>query len=166
MREVAIVMKLLVLGAVSVLLVACGKPEDGKQQDGQGQQADQAYQVKPAAKLSTDASAIARETLTYLQQAEPALEQTAAKARPEALEKLVFAPVRDLLLHWRTDVKQTDSVVGDQYTICRGALMSFDAWARALLERPDSASEKKQVYLNQKQLCTNMVAQDQPSEQS
>lgn len=162
-------MKHLAIIALGLLLVACGKPVPGTQQQEQQETAgrnDQAYQVKPALKLSTDASSLAEKTLAYLQQAEPALNQSATSASPDTLEKLVFAPVRDLLRHWRTDVKQTDSVVGDQYTICRGTLMSFDAWARALLERPESADEKKQVYLNQKQLCEKVVAQWQPSEQS
>ena len=166
-------MKRLAITALGLLLVACGKPAtDTHHADQQGATAsrDQAYQVKPAVKLSTDASGLAQKTMAYLQQAEPLLDgfsmATDKVADKEVLEKQVFTPVRDLLLHWRTDVKQTDSVVGDQYTICRGALMSFDAWARDLLEHPAGAAEKKQVYLNQKQLCEKVLAQGQPSGQS
>lgn len=165
-------MKRVVIVGLCGLLLACGKPaSEGEQQKhltGQAtsnQSGHEAYQVKPAVKLSTDASGLAQQTLSYLQQTEPLLMQSATSSE-DALERLIFTPVRDLLVQWRMNVKQTDSVVGDQYTICRGALMSFDAWARAVIERPQTAVEKQQQYLNQKKLCETAVAQGLPSRQS
>lgn len=161
-------MKQVMMVGLCGLLLACGKPASDVQQSthqATDNPRDQPYQVKPAVKLSTDASALAQKTLSYLQQTEPALSVPITTASQDMLEKLVFTPVRELLVQWRMDVKQTDSVVGDQYTICRGALMSFDVWARTLLERPELAGEKKQLYLNQKQLCEKAVAQGLPSKQ-
>ncbi len=162
-------MKQVVIVALCGVLLACGKPASEVQQAGKPTASDgnhEAYQVKPAVKLSTDASGLAQKTLSYLQQSEPVLIQSGSPANQDALEKLVFTPVRELLVQWRMDVKQTDSVVGDQYTICKGALLSFDVWARALLERPESAVEKQQLYLNQKQLCEKAVKLGLPSKQS
>lgn len=164
-------MKRVVIAGLCSVLLACGKPASEEQlkhpvgEVASNQSGHAAYQVKPAVKLSTDASGLAQQTLSYLQQAEPLLIQP-VNINSDTLEQLVFTPVRDLLVQWRMNVKQTDSVVGDQYTICRGALMSFDTWARALIERPQSAVEKQQQYLNQKKLCETAVAQGLPSRQS
>ena len=136
------------------LLVACGQDKNSAQKN-ESQQTQLAHadtNIKKPKVPGTDASTVAKESLAYLKQTEPQLNNL-HQPNEAQLEVLVFAPVRDLLVHWRLDVKQSDSVVGDQYTICRGALISFDAWARSLIEQPASSENKKQVYIKQKQIC-------------
>lgn len=136
------------------VLVACGQDKNSAQkiESQQAQPVHQDTSIKKPIVPGTDASTVAKESLTYLKQTEPQL-NSLGQPNEAQLEALVFSPVRDLLVHWRLDVKQSDSVVGDQYTICRGALMSFDAWARSLIEQPTTRESKKQVYIKQKEIC-------------
>lgn len=131
---------------LTVMLTAC---------DQAGQDAAQKREIKPAAKLSTDASQIARQTYQFLLSTEPLL-----KSQPvniDQLEPQVFQPVRQLLLRWNTEIRQSDSVVGDQYTICRGALTSLDSWARSIQSQTAAQATRQAIFEKQKSLCENVL---------
>ena len=110
--------------------------------------------IQPAKKLGTDATLIAQDTNTFLNQAEPKLQ-----GNPAQFEAEIYTPVRQLLVRWNNEVKQADSVVGDPHTICRGALISFDSLARH--GQKTDAPQKQQIYQQQKQQCEQSLRQPQ-----
>ena len=112
-------------------------------------------EIKPAVKLSTDASQIGTDTYRFISVVD-SLPQSATPDRTQ-FEQLIFQPSRQLLIRWGTEVSQKDSAVGDEYTICKGALMSLNSWARAVLDQPSLAKSKQQVYEGQKKLCAQVV---------
>lgn len=112
-------------------------------------------EIKPAVKVGTDASKIGTDTYQFISVVD-SLPQAATADRTQ-FEQLIFQPSRQLLIRWGTEVSQKDSAVGDEYTICKGALMSLNSWARAVLEQPSLAASKQQVYEGQKKLCEQVV---------
>lgn len=138
--------------AATVALVGCGtsdsngtelKAHDSKQRE-----------IQPVKKLGTDASVIAQDTARFLQQAERVL---LANPQPQQLKQQVFQPAQQLLLRWNTEIKQGDSVVGDQYTICRGALIALDSWARSVQQNSTIQTEKRAFFKRQQGLCDNVL---------
>lgn len=127
-----------------------------------GQDGQHKRDIKPAVKLSTDASHIAQQTYQFLVSAEPLL--TTQPVNLNQLEQEIFQPVRQLLLRWNTEVKQSDSVVGDQYTICRGALISLDSWARSIQKQIPGQADKQAIFEKQKNLCQHVI--HNPAQQS
>ncbi|RYY78511.1 MAG: hypothetical protein EOO69_10345 [Moraxellaceae bacterium] len=112
-------------------------------------------EIKPAVKLSTDASRVAADTNQFLQRAEQLM--LSSSTQPDQLETQILLPIRQLLLRWNTEIKQSDSVVGDQYTICRGALVSLDSWTRAVQNQTSGQADKQAVFASQKNLCAQAV---------
>jgi hypothetical protein len=131
---------------LSIMLTACNQS---------GQDAQQKREIKPATKLTTDASKIAQDTYPFLLRAESVL--TAQPVPRDELEQQIFQPIRQLLLRWNTEVKQSDSVVGDQHTICRGALISLGSWARSVQDKTASQANKQAIFIKQKNLCKETV---------
>lgn len=140
----------LLVGSLWVLfgLTACGK-NDAKDQHN-------TVELKTVKPVSTDASLIATQVYQFLSQAER-LVATLDPANSQQFDQQIFNPVNTLLTRWRLEVKQSDSVAGDQFTICRGALVSLDAWARSVVTQSSNIDNKKQVFENQKQLCGKAV---------
>lgn len=134
-------------------LSGCQKPTTEKQTK---DQQDQKIELKVVKPVSTDASSIAAETYQFLLKAEQAT-STLDPTHTSQFDQQIFNPVNTLLTRWRLEVKQSDSVAGDQYTICRGALISLDAWARSVIDQSSSMSSKKEVFENQKKLCGQQV---------
>ena len=120
-----------------------------------GQDESHKREIKPAVKLSTDASHIAQQTYQFILKTEPVL--MAQPVDISQLEAQVFQPIRQLLLRWNTEVKQSDSVVGDQYTICRGALISLDSWARSIQNQIPGQADKQAIFEKQKSLCEKVL---------
>lgn len=142
--------KLLGLGCILSVL-GCSEANHPNDQN-----AEQKIQIKPAVKLGTDASVLAHNTDAFL--ATINLEQLQTQIDRVLFEQQIFKPVRELLVRWSSEIKQSDSVVGDQYTICRGALISLDAWGRAALDQPKQATLKQQIYRQQQVLCSKAVS--------
>lgn len=143
---------------ICCVLTGCGNSNEAAQHEGSEQRkvTQEKIKLKPAVKLGTDASGVARATHNYLQTVNiQAIEQQPEKTD---FEQQVYKPVRDLMVRWRTEIKQTDSVVGDQYTICFGALKSLDAWARSVEVQAANQNSKNQIYDNQKKLCDQVIA--------
>lgn len=163
-------MRAILCGLTSFTLVACGSPSSsdkpGAHQDSQHSQTTaqpsgdrQSYEIKPVQKLGTDASHIAQATAQFLIPAEKII---ASNPQPDQLSQQVFQPVRQLLLRWNTEIKQGDSVVGDQYTICRGALVSLDSWARSVQENSTRQPEKYAMFKRQQRLCNQALLNSKP----
>lgn len=164
------------LGKVALLsilatftLVACGSSGSSDQtgdktsnqsSDKSGVHHDSQNDVKPVKKLGTDASQIAQATAQFLV---PAEQLIVSKPQPDQLSQQVFQPVRQLLLRWNTEIKQGDSVVGDQYTICRGALVSLDSWARSVQDNSTRQAEKQALFKRQQRLCDQALLNSKPS---
>ena len=112
-------------------------------------------EIKKAVKLGTDASKIGIDTYQFM----TLIDGLPKSATPDQVqfEQLIFQPSRQLLIRWGTEVKQTDSVVGDKYTICKAALVSLNSWARAVIDQRSHAQSKQQVYEQHKKLCTEVV---------
>lgn len=112
-------------------------------------------EIKPAVKLSTDASRVAADTNQFLQRAEQIM--LTSPVQPNQYDSQILLPIRQLLLRWNTEIKQSDSVVGDQYTICRGALVSLDSWTRAVQNQTPGQADKQAIFASQKNLCAQAV---------
>jgi hypothetical protein len=156
MMKQIIVKPRLLLGAACVLLVlsGCGQQDSAKPAAKNEFKTAELKTVKP---LTTDASLIAAEVYQFILKAEQSI-ATLDPATPQQFEQQIFVPANTLLKRWRLEVKQSDSVVGDQYTICRGALVSLDAWARSVLDQSGAATAKQEVFVKQKQLCAQALS--------
>ncbi|TXJ10351.1 MAG: hypothetical protein E6Q25_01235 [Acinetobacter sp.] len=108
----------------------------------------QRQEIKPAKKLSNDATAIAHEAWALINQVD-ALLYAGETQYIEDLRK----PLRELSNRWRVEIKMTDSVTEGGYALCRKSLTSLDAWARSLNEQSHDIDRKKSEYEHDKKLC-------------
>lgn len=108
--------------------------------------------IQPKKAPTTDAYPVAVDIYGFLLQTEPLL-----ASKTVDFQKQIYAPVQQLLTRWQLEIKQSDSVIGDPLMICRGALMSFDTWARSVENNDSNQTDKKSVYEKQKQDCGNML---------
>ncbi|XID75864.1 hypothetical protein ACF3NA_04860 [Alkanindiges sp. WGS2144] len=131
---------------LALVLAGCNPPQEAAQRRAE---------VKPSTKLGTDASAIGKDTYQFISMVDGLL--YAGKPEATQLEQRIFQPSRQLLIRWGTEISQKDTAVGDQYTICKGALISLNSWARTQLEQPERAKGRQQVYEEQKQLCAQRL---------
>lgn len=143
-KNTALLPKVLLAVLVLFGVSACDKHDTANQ--------NKDLELKKVKPLSTDASLIAAEVYQFLLNAEQTIPKLDIANRAQ-FDEQVFNPANTLLTRWRLEVKQSDSVAGDQFTICRGALISLDAWARSVLDQSSAASTKQEVFVNQKQLC-------------
>lgn len=135
-----------------LILAGCNQPSGDAYNNTEAQKRTD---IKPAVKLGTDASKVGMDTYQFISVVD-SLPNTATPNRTQ-FEQLIFQPSRQLLIRWGTEVSQKDSAVGDKYTICKGALVSLNTWARAVIDQQSNAASKQQIYQNQKQLCAQAV---------
>lgn len=131
------------LGMTSVLLQAC----DGSTSS------EQAVEIKPAPKLSNDATAYANQAWTLINQVDPLIYSNQIDQLEEHLRK----PVRKLSTDWRINVKMTDSVTEGKYALCRKALTSIDILAREMIEKTPTVQQKLADYERDKQQCKGAI---------
>lgn len=122
-------------------LSGCQKPHPDEKNDNSAES-----QPKPAP--TNDSYPVAKDVYQFLLQAEPLL-----AVKTTDFQKQIYTPIRQLLTRWQLEVKQGDSAIGDQYTICRGALLSLDEWTRSVESDSSSQADKKEIFENQKQIC-------------
>ncbi|SPL70348.1 hypothetical protein [Acinetobacter stercoris] len=127
-------------------LQACGNSSDDKK-----------VEIKPAPKLTNDATAYAHAAWDLINQAEPFV----YRKQLNLIEDKVRIPIRKLSTDWRINVKMTDSVTEGKYALCRKALTSLDIWARATLQKDRNLQEKQKDYERDKAQCKDAI--DNPS---
>ena len=111
-------------------------------------------EIKPAPKLTNDATVYAQKAWTLINQIDSIL----YKQQVSEIEEKVRKPVRQLSTDWRINVKMTDSVTEGKYALCRKALTSLDAWARELKDHSRVASQKQMAYERDKAQCKDAIA--------
>lgn len=120
-------------------LVACGNEQ-------------QRAEIKPATKLSNDATAVANEAWVLINQLDQAV---------YANEKATFSDVRqelrELSNRWKVEIKMTDSVTEGKYAMCRKSMQSLDIWVRTLQDNPTGAAAKQADYERDKALCKDAI---------
>lgn len=124
-------------------LTACGNSNS---------EADKKVEIKPAPKLSNDATAYANAAWKLINELDPLVYQNQLTDIDQKIRK----PLRQLSTDWRIHVKMTDSVTEGKYALCRKALTSLDIWARALQEGKDVLS-KKTDYERDKAQCKDAI---------
>ena len=98
--------------------------------------------IKPAPKLSNDATAYAKQAWALMNDVEPLVTAT----QKAVIDEKVRKPLRELGTAWKINVKMTDAVTEGKYALCRKALTSLDTWARAVKEGDASEKESQQIY--------------------
>ena len=151
---------------MSMLCVACGNPQNSNMSeqsanspstDSQNEQHANANQkIKPAKKLTNDASAVANEAWILINQLDQLIYAENAKSNPD-LDGMVREPLRELSTRWRIEVKMTDSVTEGKYALCRKSLNSLDAWARSVQEQSSDRAQKQLNYERDKQYCKDAI---------
>ncbi|GAA5009762.1 hypothetical protein GCM10023206_17090 [Acinetobacter puyangensis] len=124
----------------SLVLAGCGKNE-------------QQQEIRPAQKLSNDASAVANEAWILINQ----LDQILYSGEKDNLNEMVRKPLRELSTRWRIEVKMTDAVTEGKYALCRKSLTSLDAWTRSIDEHSIDIEKRKADYERDKALCKNAI---------
>ena len=112
----------------------------------------QRQEIKPAKKLSNDATEIANEAWALINQID-ALLYAGETRQIDDLRK----PLRELSTRWRVEIKMTDSVTEGGYALCRKSLTSLDAWARSIKEQSRDMDRKKADYEHDKALCKHAI---------
>lgn len=127
-----------------MLLQACGNDS----------QSTEKPEIKPAPKLSNDATTYAKAAWQLINEVDPLVYHKEV----DQLESQVRQPVRKLSTEWRINVKMTDSVTEGKYALCRKALTSLDIWARTIIENGNGLSQKQADYERDKLQCQNAIA--------
>ncbi|WP_343596288.1 hypothetical protein [Acinetobacter sp.] len=109
--------------------------------------------IKPAPKLSNDATAYAKQAWVLMNDVEPLVTAT----QKAVIDEKVRKPLRELGTAWKINVKMTDAVTEGKYALCRKALTSLDTWARAVKEGDASEKESQQIYLQDKAECKDAL---------
>ena len=130
-----------IFAAISLLLSACSADHE------------QHVEIKPAPKLSNDATVYAQQAWQLINEVDPLVYEK----KLDQLEIHVRQPVRKLSTDWRINVKMTDSVTEGKYALCRKALGSLEIWARVLLEQENSATQKQLDYERDKAQCESAL---------
>jgi len=137
--------KAVILASSLMLLQACGNsasaPEDK-------------VVIKPAPKLSNDATAYANEAWKFIN----AVDALVYAKQIDVLDEQVRKPARKLSTDWRINVKMTDSVTEGKFALCRKALTSLDIWAREVIENDSNATQKQADYERDKKQCEGAIA--------
>lgn len=128
----------------TALLTACGNSNN---------EAEKKVEIKPAPKLSNDATTYANAAWDLINQIDPIVYQKQTKE----IEDKVRKPLRQLSTDWRINVKMTDSVTEGKYALCRKALTSLDTWAREVKDNPTASSQKQADYERDKAQCKDAI---------
>lgn len=137
---------MLVISALcsALLLQACDQSSD---------QVKPKVEIKPAPKLSNDATTYANAAWTFINQ----VDGLVYRQQLDVLDAQVRQPARKLSTDWRINVKMTDSVTEGQYALCRKALTSLEIWARETLEQGDALAQKQADYERDKRQCQGAI---------
>ena len=120
---------------------------------GQSDTAAEKVEIKPAPKLTHDATHYANEAWNFINR----VDHLVYAKDVAALEKEVRVPARALSTEWRINVKMTDSVTEGKYALCRKALTSLEIFARATLDESSSVAAKQADYERDKAQCKNAI---------
>lgn len=135
-----------------ILAVACTVALSGC-----NQQDEPKVVIKPAPKLTKDATQYAKESWALMSKVEiklfnPHLNQ-------KQIDEEIRKPLRELGNRWMINVKMGDSVAEGNFAFCRKAIVSLDSVARAIQAQEDSQKlqETKALYTRDKTLCKNAL---------
>jgi len=128
----------------TVLMTACGNSNN---------EAEKKVEIKPAPKLSNDATTYANAAWDLINQIDPIVYQKQTKE----IEDKVRKPLRQLSTDWRINVKMTDSVTEGKYALCRKALTSLDTWAREVKDNQTASTQKQADYERDKAQCKDAI---------
>ncbi|MEB3766461.1 hypothetical protein [Acinetobacter sp. MD2] len=106
-------------------------------------------EIKPAPKLSNDATAYAKQAWQLINQVESVVNLN----QPQQINEQLRKPLRELGISWKINVKMGDAVTEGKYAFCRRALTSLDMWAKAVQDQDSNTAQSKQQYLQDKNLC-------------
>lgn len=124
---------------ITVLLQGCGN--DNTEQ--------KTVEIKPAPKLTNDATTYAHAAWELMNSIDPIV----YGKQLDAIEEQVRKPARKLSTDWRINVKMTDSVTEGKYALCRKALTGLEIWARVVLNGERGVEQKQAEYERDKQQC-------------
>ena len=127
-----------------LLLQGCGQSSHEK---------EQSAEIKPAPKLTNDATAYAQQAWELINQ----VDHFVYAKDLEKLEQEVRQPARKLSTDWRINVKMTDSVTEGKYALCRKALTSLEVFARATIDSSPALADKQADYERDKSQCKNAI---------
>ncbi|KXZ65394.1 hypothetical protein AVENLUH13518_01411 [Acinetobacter venetianus] len=125
-------------------MTACGNSNN---------EAEKKVEIKPAPKLSNDATTYANAAWDLINQIDPIVYQK----QTTEIEDKVRKPLRQLSTDWRINVKMTDSVTEGKYALCRKALTSLDTWAREVKDNPTASTQKQADYERDKAQCKDAI---------
>ncbi|GAB03060.1 hypothetical protein ACT4_042_00250 [Acinetobacter sp. NBRC 100985] len=125
-------------------MTACGNSNN---------EAEKKVEIKPAPKLSNDATTYANAAWDLINQIDPIVYQK----QTTEIEDKVRKPLRQLSTDWRINVKMTDSVTEGKYALCRKALTSLDTWAREVKDNPTASTQKQTDYERDKAQCKDAI---------
>lgn len=126
----------------SLLLQACGNNET-----------DDKVVIKPAPKLSNDATSYAQAAWNLMNE----VDQIVYNKQIDLIEEKVRKPARKLSTDWRINVKMTDAVTEGKYALCRKALTSLEIWARETTESKKGLAQKQADYERDKSQCKSAI---------
>lgn len=110
-------------------------------------------EIKPAPKLTNDATTYAHKAWALINQVEPIV----AQKQLAKIETDVRKPLRELGVAWRINVKMTDSVTEGKYALCRKVMTSLDSWARATANQDSDLAQTYTDYTRDKALCKDAI---------
>lgn len=113
-----------------------------------------AVEIKPAPKITNDATHYAQQAWDLMNHLDPLVYQK----KIEVLDQQVREPARKLSTEWRINVKMTDSVTEGKYALCRKALTSLEIFARETIESRASLAVKQADYERDKAQCQDAIA--------
>ncbi|RLL33155.1 hypothetical protein D9K80_13165 [Acinetobacter cumulans] len=140
----SVVFKTTILLCSVWMLQACGNSSD---------HAEEKVVIKPAPKLTNDATVYANEAWKLINQ----VDHLVYEKKIAELDGQVRKPARKLSTDWRINVKMTDSVTEGKYALCRKALTSLDIWAREVLESSSDVAQKQADYERDKKQCQGAI---------
>ncbi|WP_436462951.1 hypothetical protein [Acinetobacter seifertii] len=118
-----------------------------------GHNPDKKVEIKPAPKLTNDATVYAKKAWILINSVDPLVYGKQLNQINDKVRK----PLRQLSTDWRINVKMTDSVTEGKYALCRKALTSLDVWARETLENEKTVAQKQTDYERDKQQCKEAI---------
>ena len=127
----------------TVLLQACGNDNTNEPK----------AEIKPAPKLTNDATVYAGEAWELINTVDPIV----YAKQVDQIEEKVRKPARKLSTDWRINVKMTDSVTEGKYALCRKALTSLEIWARETIDNSSSVAQKQADYERDKAQCKDAI---------
>lgn len=121
--------------------------------DASSEKPEQKVEIKAAPKITNDATVYANQAWQLMNQVDPIMQSM----QNAEMNSKVREPVRQLILDWRINVKMTDSVTEGKYALCRKALNSLDAWARAVVESEGHLDRRQANYERDKAQCKTAI---------